>query len=51
MRLAIVLLLLVFWLFLAVRALGRGDTDMAGLFAVILGSMSAFQSFSGDVEM
>ncbi|HKN48573.1 MAG TPA: hypothetical protein VJ144_11450 [Candidatus Polarisedimenticolia bacterium] len=43
MRLAIVLLLLVFWLFLAVRALGRGDTAMAGLFVVIGVALTAYR--------
>ncbi len=35
MRMIVVILLLVFWLFLAFRALQRGDTTMAILFAVI----------------
>ncbi len=35
MRMVIVVLLLVFWLFFAYRAFARGDTAMAGLFLLI----------------
>lgn len=35
MRNAIIVLLLVFWLFLAYRSFGRGDMAMAGLFLLI----------------
>ena len=35
MRMVIVVLLLVFWLFFAYRAFARGDMAMAGLFLLI----------------
>ncbi len=43
MRLAIVLLLLAFWLFLAVRAFERGDTTLAGFFVVIGVALTAYR--------
>jgi hypothetical protein len=39
----LVLLLLVFWLFLAYRALARGDTVMAVLFVVVGVSITAYR--------
>jgi hypothetical protein len=39
----LVLLLLVFWLFLAYRALARGDTVMAILFGVVGVSLTAYR--------
>ena len=39
----LVLLLLVFWLFLAYRALTRGDTVMAILFVVVGVSITAYR--------
>jgi hypothetical protein len=39
----LVLLLLVFWIFLAYRALQRGDTAMAILFGVVGVSLTAYR--------
>ena len=39
----LVLLLLVFWLFLAYRALARGDTVVAILFVVVGVSVTAYR--------
>ena len=39
----LVLLLLVFWIFLAYRALQRGDTTMALLFGVVGVSLTAYR--------
>lgn len=39
----LVFLLLVFWIFLAYRALQRGDTDMAILFGVVGISLTAYR--------
>jgi hypothetical protein len=39
----LVLLLLVFWLFLAYRALARGDTVMAVLFVVVGVAITAYR--------
>ncbi len=47
MRLAIVVLLLVFWIFLAVRALQRGDTALAGFFLVIGVALTAYRLRKG----
>jgi hypothetical protein len=39
----LVLLLLVFWIFLAYRALMRGDTVMAALFGVVGVSLTVYR--------
>jgi hypothetical protein len=49
MRLAIIVLLLVFWVFLAARALQRGDTALAGLFLVIGIALTAYRLRRGAV--
>ena len=43
MRNVVVLLLLVFWLFLAYRSYARGDMAMAGLFALIGIALTAYR--------
>ena len=43
MRTPLVLLLLVFWMFLAFRALQRGDTTMATILVVVGISLTAYR--------
>ena len=43
MRMLIVVLLLVFWLFLAYRSFERGDMAMAGLFVLIGLALTAYR--------
>jgi hypothetical protein len=43
MRMPLVLLLLVFWMFMAFRALQRGDTTMAVVLVVVGISLTAYR--------
>jgi hypothetical protein len=43
MRMPLVILLLVFWMFLAFRSLQRGDTTMAILFVVVGISLTVYR--------
>jgi hypothetical protein len=43
MRMPLVLLLLVFWIFMAFRALQRGDTTMAIILVVVGISLTAYR--------
>jgi hypothetical protein len=43
MRMPLVLLLLVFWMFMAFRALQRGDTTMAIILVVVGISLTAYR--------
>jgi hypothetical protein len=44
----LILLLLVFWIFLAYRALMRGDIAMAALFGIVGVSLTAYRLRSGS---
>ena len=43
MRLIVILVLAVFWLFLAYRAFSRGDTAMAGVFLLVGVALTAYR--------